>query len=516
MCVRKRASLAFFLAGLLAFLGASGQARADSDPALSAAKAAFSKGQQLYLQKKFIQAAEAFLQANRAKPIPAFLFNAAVAFEKGKAYQKAVLYFRRYLAKKPKATDAGKIRRRIAVLEKALRDAAGPTPPRRTVEPPRRTVEPPRRTVEPPRRTVEPPRRTVEPPRRAVVRRRAVVLPALPTIRPKGVVVISTRPAGAAIYLNSKMKKLGQSPWQGSLPKGEYTVIIEHRGFKPEKKGISVSPDRLLDLFVALSREHYLGWVQITATTPGAKVYIDKREFGAIGRTPYTGFLKPGKHTIWVGKVGYHMAKKELNVVSGKTNRLHIRLTRLKHGWLTVSGATGYGAQVLLDGKELCKVPCDRVVVMPGKHSLEIRRKGYKPVKSDLIVRRLRLHTARIKLAKKPSRVSAYVAYGFAAGLLAGGIALGYISRQITDDLQGDINNNVLVNSSDGRFKRGRVYAYIANGMFGLAGLAAIFGVYYTFADRGPKSQVRLYHKRVAITPELGPTFAGVRGTWRW
>ena len=131
-------------------------------------------------------------------------------------------------------------------------------------------------------------------------------------------------------------------------------------------------------------------------------------------------------------------------------------------------------------------------------------------------MRRLRLHTARVKLAKKPSLVSAYVAYGFAAGFLAGGIALGYLSKQIQDDIKGDISNHVLINSTDARFKRGRVYAYIANGMFGLAGIAAIFGVYYTFADRGPKSLIKLYEKRIGLTPEFGPSYAGLRGKWRW
>jgi len=485
------------LLGLLLLLFTQGVARGGPDPGLVAAKKAFTEGQSLYVQKKYIKAAEAFLVAHKAKAIPAFLFNAAVAFEKGKAFKKAVAHFRLYLDKAPKSADAPKIKKRIAALEKAIK-AAQPPPRRRVVEPPPRPGDPPRRRVV------------------VVPRARAVVVPVLPEIKPKGVVVISTKPSGAMIYLNNKMTKVGESPWEGSLETGEQRLIIEYRGYKPEKKTISVSPDRLVDVYVALSREHYLGWVQITADTPGAMVYIDKKEFGAIGRTPYTGFLKPGKHKIWVRKTGYSESKKVVDIVSGQTHKIHLSLKKQKHGWLTISGATGYGAQVLLNGKKLCKIPCDRVVVQPGKHRLEIHRKGHKPLKSDVIVRRLRLHTARIKLAKKPSLVSAYVSYGFAAAILAGGIALGYLSKQIQDDIKGDINNNVLVNSTDARFKKGKIYAYLANGMFGLAGIAAIFGVYYTFADRGPKSQIKLYEKRIGITPELGPTYAGLRGQWRW
>lgn len=485
------------LAGLvlLLLLFTPGVTRAAPDAGLLAAKKAFTQGQRLYVQKAFIKAADAFLEAYKAKPIPAFLFNAAVAFEKGKAYKKAVTHFKLYLAKAPKSSDAAKIKKRIAALDKAIKDAL-PPPRRRVVEPPPRPGDPPRpRVVEP--------------------RPRVVVVPVLPEIKPKGVVVISTKPPGAMLYLNNKMTKLGPSPWEGSLETGEHRLIIEYRGYKPEKKTISVSPDRLVDVYVALSREHYLGWVQITADTPGAMVYIDKKEFGAIGRTPYTGFLKPGKHKIWVRKTGYSESKKVVDVISGKTHRFHLKLKKLKHGWLTIAGATGYGAQVLLNGKKLCTVPCDRVVVQPGKHRLEIKRKGFKTLKSDVIVRRLRLHTARIKLAQKPSRVSAYVAYGFATAFLAGGIALGYLSKQIEDEIRSDINN-VLVNTSDARFMKGKIFAYIANGMFGLAGIVAIFGVYYTFADRGPKSLIKLYEKRIGITPQVGPSYAGLRGQWRW
>jgi len=482
---------------VVVLLFAPGVARGAPDAGLVAAKKAFTLGQQLYIQKAYVKAAAAFLEAYQAKPIPAFLFNAAVAYEKGKAYKDAVKHFKLYLEKAPKSSDAAKIKTRVAALEKAMR--AAQTPPRR------RVVEPPPRPGDPPRpRVVEP-------------RRRAVVVPVLPEIKPKGVVVISTKPAGAKIYLNNKLTTLGVSPWEGSLETGEHKLIIEYRGYKPEKKTITVSPDRLVDVYVALSREHYLGWVQITADTPGAMVYIDKKQFGAIGRTPYTGFLKPGKHTIWVRKTGYSESKKVVDVVSGNTHKFHLNLKKLKHGWLTISGATGYGAQVVLNGKALCKVPCDRMVVQPGKHRLEIRRKGFKTLKSDIIVRRLRLHTARIKLAKKPSMVSAFVAYGFAAGFLAGGIALGYMSKQIQDDISKDINSNiVLVNSSDARFQKGKIYAYIANGMFGLAGIAAIFGVYYTFANRGPDSLIKLYEKRIGITPQVGPSYAGLRGQWRW
>lgn len=484
----------------LLLLGVGSSARGAPDPALQAAKTAFRRGQTLYLTKQYLSAAEAFLKAYEAKPIAAFLFNAAVSYEKGTVFDKAVATFKRYLAVAPKAQDADAVRKRVAALEKAIRAAATP-PPRRVVEPP------PRRPGEAPPR-----KRVVAPP----PRRRAVVVPILPKIAPKGVVVVSTKPPGAHLYLNDKMHPLGRSPWQGSLATGHHVLIIESKGYKPERKTVTVSPDRLLDVYVALSQEYYLGWVNITANQPGATVYIDDRSTGAAGRTPYTGFLKPGAHKLWVERPGFVRKATTIQVTSGKTHRIHVKLQPVHHGWISVLGATASGGDVLIDGKVACKAPCDRVSAQPGKHRLVVRRKGFKPIRTNVVVRRLRHSVAEVVLAKRPSRASAWVSYGVAAAFLGAGIAMAVLSHNLQGELDKEIRNGVLVSSLDGRFDKGRIYAYVANGLFGLAGISAAFGLYYTLADRGPKSRVRVRSKRVVVVPALGPSYAGLAGRVRF
>ena len=476
---------------------------AQEDEALTRAKQSFAEGRSLYLQQKYLEAAASFLKAYEAKPIPAFLFNAAVAFERGQGYPDAVKNFKLYLEKAPKAADAEEIKKRIAALEKALADAQPPrdAPPDR--QPPDR--QPPDR--QPPDR--QPPD---QPPRV-----RAVVVPVLPKLEPKGVVVVSTKPEGANLYLNNKMNLLGPSPWQGTLATGEHTLLIESKGYRPEKKTVSVSPDRIVDLYVALSQEHYLGWVQITASSPGALIYIDDKGVGAVARTPYSGFLKPGMHKIWVEKPGFEEQRQEVEVVSSSTHRVHFDLKGLQHGWLSIDGPTAQGAEVLLDGKALCTAPCEKVVVQPGTHKILVRRKGHKPVQTELIVHKLRDYQMKVDLAPKPSLVSAYVAYGVAAAFLAGGITLGFLSKNIEKDLRKEIDDGQsLVGSNDGRILRGKAYAWVANGFFGLAGVSAIFGIYYTFADRGPASAFRVSGRNVAVLPEFGPGYAGLSGSFRF
>ena len=82
-------------------------------------------------------------------------------------------------------------------------------------------------------------------------------------------------------------------------------LILESKGWKPEERAISPRSDKLIDVYIALSEEHYLGWVEIASNVPGADVFIDRKEIGAIGRTPFTGHLKPGKHTIFVERFGF-------------------------------------------------------------------------------------------------------------------------------------------------------------------------------------------------------------------
>ena len=94
-----------------------------ADPALQEAKAAFEEAQALFTKDQFADAAAKFLLAYDKKPFSSFLFNAAVAFEKAKEFQKAADIFQRYLAVDPQARDAAEVKTRIDTLKAALAPA---------------------------------------------------------------------------------------------------------------------------------------------------------------------------------------------------------------------------------------------------------------------------------------------------------------------------------------------------------------------------------------------------------
>jgi tetratricopeptide (TPR) repeat protein len=74
---------------------AADEAAPDAD--LQAAKAEFETAQTLFIKDQYQEAAGHFLGAYARKPFPAFLFNAAVSYEKAHRLDQAGEFFQKYL-----------------------------------------------------------------------------------------------------------------------------------------------------------------------------------------------------------------------------------------------------------------------------------------------------------------------------------------------------------------------------------------------------------------------------------
>ena len=225
---------------------------------------------------------------------------------------------------------------RLEVIAKLL---APPPPPPPAVAPPRRRRLPRReRKRRPPvpagttgRRRCSGGARVAASPLRP--------LPVLPDIDTKGLLVIDSKPQGATIYLNDKRSgPFGKTPWHGSLESKPVRLILESRGCKPEERAVSPRSDKLIDVYIALSEEHYLGWIEIASNVLGADVYIDRKDIGAIGRTPFTGHLKPGKHTIFLERFGWQPLQQEIDVAAGTATQHTLTMQPAQKGWVTITG----------------------------------------------------------------------------------------------------------------------------------------------------------------------------------
>lgn len=473
----------------VAVMGSPGSRKAWADDVapdaeLQAAKSEFETAQTLFIKEQFEEAAGHFLAAYARKPFPAFLFNAAVSFEKAHKLEKAQEFYQKYLDQAPTATDAGMVKVRIDAIKTILAPpsvpvAAPPAAPGDTAAPPAPVVAAP---------------------------------PVLPAIETKGLVVIDSKPQGATIYLDSKTNGVfGKTPWQGSLESKPVKLLLEAKGFKPEERSIGPRSDKLVDVYIALSEEHFLGWVEIVSNVPGADIFIDSKEVGAIGRTPFTGHLKPGKHAVFVERMGYKPVRQDIDVPPGTATQHMIKLERGDNGWVNVAGRGAYGAKVTIDKKITCTAPC-RSEVTPGVHQIVVQKDGFENYEGELRVDRATETSVEVQWSPRPSRRGAWTSTVLAVGLLGGGFYLGHLSNANRDGLRSDIAAGKGIDSNDPRYGRGKWEAIGADALYVLGGLMAISAT-VSFLSHGPDSVGGVDQKAMGLAPTLSPQGAGL-GAW--
>jgi len=482
-----------FIISVLALCSVGAGTALAQDASLKKAQEAFDQAQMKYLAGDYDTAAEGFLSAYDARPFPQFLYNIGACFHmKGKknadaeSYGKAIDYYKRYLSEDPGAADRTKVEKSIGVLEGEVE---------------RLKKEAPKEGDPPP-----PPSKEVE---------------NLGEVAVRGLMVIESEPQGASIYIDGKDKgEVARTPWSGSLD-GEHTYLVEKRGYKSKEGRIAPDPSRLLVLQVVLSEEDYLGWVEIKSNVPGADVFVDDKNVGAIGKTPYSGNFKPGKHTFYVAADGYEEYTQEVEVFAGESADVTATLKGSPVGYLNLRGAGIEKSQILIDGKVLCeRGPC-RKPVKEGTHVVTVRRPGYKPYSARVEIQARTEISVRAQLSKKPGRGDAIAAGVVSALFAGGGIYLGLQAKGLEDDLRREIDEgNPPPDSEDPRVQRGKIFAIAADGAFAISGIVALTALYYTFRDKGAPStgqiDVRAIAGKPTFTPSVGPESVGVAMEVNW
>ncbi len=475
------------LGALLATVPAFGQ----SPDALKKAQASFDTAQSDYLQGKFDDAAKGFQEAYAARPFPQFLYNVGASYHmKGKltsdvvSYGKAVEFYKRYLTEEPNAADKAKVEKAIGVLEAEIKRIAD-------------TSQQQGSGAAPPQVSPE--------------------VQQLGDVKVRGLVVIVTEPQNATIYLDDKKKgPFATTPWSGSI-EGEHKLIIEKRGYKVVETTISADPTKLVQVISSMAQEDYLAWVEVASNVPKSDLYIDDKTVGAVGQTPWSQQIKPGKHTFWISKEGYDEYTETLDIAPGETKAIKGTIKGTPIGKLNVTGPGIEDSRISVDGKVLCeRGPCLRSVAQ-GDHTITVTRPDYKTYSRRITVEAKTETAIKVSLAPAPSRSDAVVAYVLAAVAAGGGIALGLQANKLHDDLQKEIAAGMPPPASDDpRFERGKIYAISADAAYGVAGLLAITALIYTFRDKGAPSSALIDAKAMTMIPQVGADYAGLGMEVHW
>lgn len=457
---------------------------AFADKALDRAREHFDNAQSAYAKGDYDKAAAEFELAYNARAFPQFLFNIGAAHEKAKRFQQAIDYYERYLVDLPEATDKDEVAKRVEALKKEIK------------------------RVEELKATDPDPENPDQPAPEVDVTK---VEEEVGEVKVRGLVVIESEPQNAYIYLDDPNGPVfARTPWSGSL-EGEHTIFIKRQGYKPREKRIAPDPNHLLVLDMALAEIDYLGYIEITSTPPGAKIYIDKKEIGAYDKTPFKGQLEPGIHKFWIEAEGHDPYYEEIDVIAGEVQKIHAELSGDPVGYLNFRGAEMQYVTIYMDGEVLCETgPC-RKAVKQGNHTIQVKRGGYKTYTTQLDVQAATEITIRPMLAKKPGRGDAVWAYIFAAAFTGGGVFAGLQANSIHDEIQADIDAGMPPpDPDDPRFLRGKIFAIGANVGYALGGISLLTAIYYTFRDKGVPSTGTIDLKAVAIQPQIGPGYAGM------
>jgi len=264
-------------------------------------------------------------------------------------------------------------------------------------------------------------------------------------------------------------------------------LIVEAKGFKPEERQVSPRTDKILEIYISLSEQHFLGWIEVISNVPGADVYIDRLEIGAIGKTPYTGHLKPGKHILWVQKAGYEATRKDIEVEPGTANTHTVNLEVIGYGTLKAGTKASEGGKLSIDGATVCTLPCEQQL-KPGDHVLHVQKEGMENYDGRLAVNRADTTFMDLGYSAKPSRVKAWTYAVFSAALFGGGIYLGSKGNQVKDDINKDIKDPTkLISTSDSRKNTGKYYYIGADVCLGLGLVTAALAT-WNFLESGPPS----------------------------
>ncbi len=211
-----------------------------------------------------------------------------------------------------------------------------------------------------------------------------------------------------------------------------------------------------------------------------------------MGHTPFNGVLKPGKHTVYVEQDGYREEKREIEVSTGDTNSLHVKLERMPIGYLTILGRNVRDARVKLGKKTICVAPCSKVKIPIGAHRLRIVKKGRKTVEQQVEVVAGEQKTYEVTLNRAPDRTGAISGYVLGLATLGAGIWAGGKSMKLRDDYQADLDAGLPVFSNDTRLQDGKIYSIAANVLYGVSALSFAVALYRTFIDTSPDSRIRL------------------------
>ncbi|MET0339760.1 MAG: PEGA domain-containing protein [Polyangiales bacterium] len=451
---------------------------------LDAAREHMERGQALYQAERYVESVEEFLRAYDAQPFSAFLYNAGVACEKLGQAERAADFFERFLAsERTPPSGAEKLRARIdrlrglARARDAQKEAAHATSA------------------------------SLQQAARQALARETEQLEALGGAAAfKSLLSVQTTPADAIVSIKRATGEVVKQSYgqhgADAVDPGSYVVEVMHAKYKTIATPITIAAGKVYVVIVELSQGQFLGLLRVESNVPGAQVYLDRREAGALGRTPYQSAVTTGKHALWIERPGYEPVAREVEVGVGDDVLVRVDLARVAFGRVRLV-ANRADAEVRIDGRPIGRVPLE-VDVPHGAHEVVVSAPGMKDYRERVMVQRGQATPLRVRLRPEVSRAGAWVTAGIAGGVLAGSVGAAIAGRRMERGLDDDRAARTL-ESDDDRVARAKWLYVGADVGFGVTAALAGLAAWYFLRDPLPNSEGRVLVPRDwAFDPRIG------------
>ena len=190
---------------------------------------------------------------------------------------------------------------------------------------------------------------------------------------PPGSILVTSDPAGAAVWLDGEDASKVTPITLEDVPAGDHVITLKFNGYADASMPVAVVSGETATVSLALTT--LTGSLKVTSTPAGAAIFIDGAETGNVTDATLDG-IAVGDHVVTLKLDGYTDAVTEVTITENETAPLHRDLVEAR-GSIAVA-STPIGAAVFLDGIDTGKqtnVLLENVAT--GEHTVTLKLAGY-------------------------------------------------------------------------------------------------------------------------------------------
>lgn len=192
-------------------------------------------------------------------------------------------------------------------------------------------------------------------------------------------IYLSSIPPDAMVQINGEL--FGNTPLNIQLLAGTYRLEIRAENYATWKHRLVVKPNVSQEI-KDIRLQPAPGKLTVITEPAGANTLIDGT---FIGRTPLEIDILPNKdHVIQISKAGYKGVTRKLRISSAASKQMHVNLKPRK-GIIRLFVEPDH-AELLVDGKSWGPVK-DQLHLIAVEHTLEFKKKGYRPYRTRITPR---------------------------------------------------------------------------------------------------------------------------------